>query len=613
MKRFQTRYATSAPRRRPLKIFAIDPMVGREQGNRTTIEVANERLRPGPRGRRVEVVDFDGAHRQYFQPVDLDEPTLLMSGGLEPNESDPRFHQQMVYAVAMRTLGNFDQALGRVVSTSTSRHPRLRLIPHGFHGANAFFDHQLHAVVFGYFQADRNNPGRNLPAQNVFTCLSHDIIAHEVTHALVHRLRRHFVEPSNVDVPAFHEAFADIVALFQHFSFDQLLRQSIQSQGQAVREKRLLADLARQFGYATGSGRALRSGLDDPERKLYRQVTEPHARGSVLVAAVFDSFFQTYQRRIEDLLRIATGGTGTLPTGSLHPDLVSRIADEVSRSAESILRMCIRAFDYLPPVDITFGDFLRALVTADYELNPDDRYDQRSLLIEAFRMREIYPVGVVSLAEESLLWNSPEEGMPPVELENIEGMLQQLLLAASEFSEEPAVSGPTQQKSRYEKQGPQDADQEMPPSIFAALHAYARANCGPLYLDPNLDIQVAGFHSAYRVGRGGELLIELIAQFTQRDDSPREELGGLPLRGGTTIVAAADGRIRYVIAKPLPSAVKGRGGEIELRAEQRLADQRGYVEHLDMTDPAMPYYGAAFPTRMLARMGFRSLHQGGLQ
>jgi hypothetical protein len=27
--------------------------------------------------------------------------------------------------------------------------------------------------------------------------------------------------------------------------------------------------------------------------------------------------------------------------------------------------MSIRAFDYLPPFDITFGDYLRALVTAD--------------------------------------------------------------------------------------------------------------------------------------------------------------------------------------------------------------------------------------------------------
>ena len=41
-------------------------------------------------------------------------------------------------------------------------------------------------LQFGYFHADEKNPGRNLPGQTVFTCLSHDIVVHEATHALVH-------------------------------------------------------------------------------------------------------------------------------------------------------------------------------------------------------------------------------------------------------------------------------------------------------------------------------------------------------------------------------------------------------------------------------------------
>ena len=44
---------------------------------------------------------------------------------------------------------------------------------------------------------------------------------------------------------------------------------------------------------------------------------------------------------------------------------MNRIAAEAAATAQSTLTMCIRAFDYLPPVDVTFGDFLRALVTAD--------------------------------------------------------------------------------------------------------------------------------------------------------------------------------------------------------------------------------------------------------
>ena len=53
--------------------------------------------------------------------------------------------------------------------------------------------------------------------QRVFTCLSHDIIAHEVTHAIIDGIRTYFTQPSNPDVLAFHEAFADLAALFNHF------------------------------------------------------------------------------------------------------------------------------------------------------------------------------------------------------------------------------------------------------------------------------------------------------------------------------------------------------------------------------------------------------------
>src|SRR5574338_1075939 len=76
--------------------------------------------------------------------------------------------------------------------------------------------------------------------------------------------------------------------------------------------------------------------------------------------------------------------------------------------------MCIRAFDYLPPVDISLGDFLRSVITADWELSPVDYNGMRSALIESFRSRGIYATGARSLAEESLIWDRPEKPMPPL-------------------------------------------------------------------------------------------------------------------------------------------------------------------------------------------------------
>jgi hypothetical protein len=614
MKRFGSQYAISQPSRRPLKIFATDPMLGRTAGNRITIDVANESLLSGPQGARVEVIDYDAAHDRYYPPVNLNEAAILMQGGLEPAESDPRFHQQMVYAVTMKTIENFDRALGRSLHFRRSGYKRLRLFPHAFHGANAFYARELNAVVFGYFRADLRDPGPNLPGQNVFTCLSHDIIAHEVTHAIVDRLRRYFLEPSNKDVLAFHEGFADIVALFQHFTFQQLLRDQIQQKRSRLWEPTLLIQLAQQFGYATGAGQALRSALDKPEAKLYEKVMEPHYRGSVLVAAVFDGFFRTYQRRIADLIRIATGGTGNLPDADLHPDLVNRIANEASRTAQSILLMCIRAFDYLPPVDITFGDFLRALVTADYELSPEDEFGQRAAVIEAFRRRGIYPNRVSSLAEESLLWESADRSFPRIPVETI-NMLQDLLFAASSISKtastwiSPDQSPEQSVYSRESFQGPQETDVNISSEMAMQLNQWADTKRPELLLRSDLPVEVHGFHPVFRVAPNGQLLIELVVQFAQTDHAHTQLLGGLPLRGGTTLIAAADGSVRYVISKPLPSNTLP--VEIKAAAEERFERQVDYVNMCDMVDPNISYGGAEYVNqRMRQRMNIRSLHEG---
>ena len=75
--------------------------------------------------------------------------------------------------------------------------------------------------------------------------------------------------------------------------------------------------------------------------------------------------------RTEDLIRIATSGTGVLPTGAIQPGprQPARRADR-HRRQDFILNICIRALDYCPPVDMTFGDYLRALVAADFDLVP---------------------------------------------------------------------------------------------------------------------------------------------------------------------------------------------------------------------------------------------------
>src|SRR5438874_10619270 len=70
-------------------------------------------LFPGPRGEYIEVVDVDPASGCVYEAVDLNDPLLLANDGHEPSTGNPQFHQQMVYAVAMKTIDNFERVLGR--------------------------------------------------------------------------------------------------------------------------------------------------------------------------------------------------------------------------------------------------------------------------------------------------------------------------------------------------------------------------------------------------------------------------------------------------------------------------------------------------------------------
>ncbi|HEV2736760.1 MAG TPA: hypothetical protein VGV85_18110 [Longimicrobiaceae bacterium] len=420
------------PVSRRLRILAFDPSLATRLDTATINEITlhvpwEEDLCPGPVGEYVEVVDCDPASGVVYRPVDLNDRHVLAQDGLPPSESDPQFHQQMVYAVAMTTIRHFERALGRVAFWADHRIRtdrgefrtqfvrRLRIYPHAVRDRNAYYSPTRKALLFGYFPVAARDE-HNAPGTLVFTCLSHDVVAHEVTHALLDGVHPRFNEPSNPDVHAFHEAFADIVALFQHFSYPAVLESQIRRTRGDLHTESLLAQLAHQFGRATGRGSALRDALGEtdpdtgawkprrPDPHALEKAREPHARGSVLVAAVFRAFLLIYRARTADLFRIATQGTGTLPAGDIHPDLAQRLAAEAAKCAERVLQMCIRAIDYCPPVDVTFGDFLRGVITADLDYAPEDPAGFRIVFIQSFREWGIYPRGVTSLGVDALVW-----------------------------------------------------------------------------------------------------------------------------------------------------------------------------------------------------------------
>ena len=415
------------PTFRQLKGYAFDPSLSNQLKlasiNSMIFNIRwEDNLQKGPVGEYLEVIDVDPASGTFYQQIDLDDPYILAQNGLPPSEGNPLFHQQMVYAVAMQTIQNFEKALGRITLWSSIEPTRdemeifverLRLYPHALREANAYYSPSKKAILFGYFPANPSNETALMPGSLVFTCLSHDIIAHEVTHALIDGLHKRYMSASHPDTLALHEGFSDIVALFQHFTFTEVLQHQIaQTRGQ-LQSQQILSELAQQFGLAVGNYGSLRSAIgkydkdnkwqpSTPDATAYKTKREPHERGSILVAAVFDAFINIYNERVRDLYRIATNGTGELPKGEIHPDLVRRLAEEASRTARQVLTMCIRALDYCPPINVTFGDYLRGIITADLDVVPNDSGNYRIAFVESFKRWGIYPIGIRTLSVESL-------------------------------------------------------------------------------------------------------------------------------------------------------------------------------------------------------------------
>ena len=589
------------PPKRRLRVYALDPSLAQSLAsveiNQTTLSVPwEDNLKPGPVGEYLEVVDVDPASGRFYEPVDLNEPKLLAQDGWPPSEGNPAFHQQMVYAVAMNTIGHFEEALGRSAlwapkrgaviqkdgseKYETQEVPRLRIYPHALRTENAYYSPDKVALLFGYFRAATQPGDVTAAGSMVFSCLSSDIVAHEMSHALLDGLHRRLQEASNPDVPAFHEAFADIVALFQHFTIPELVRFQIAQARGRLSAARLLGGLAQQFGEGTRHGGPLRDYLSG--KKLpYATTLEVHARGSILVSAVYEAFLKIVERRTADLIRIATNGSGILPRGALHPDLVNRLADETCKAARHVLRMCIRALDYCPAVDITFGEYLRALITSDLDLVPNDRHHYRVAFMEAFRASDLLPRDIKTVSEETLAWGTAADPSPAW----LNKMLDEVDFGWDRFLNRSEVFQ-LNEKNRWivwsalKKSFAADPDLCTEFGLVKGVPRYnSRGNVIHEAAPGETTFEVFSVRPARRVAPDGSMRTEVVATIQQRQRmpvDPNDPTGPwFWFRGGTTLIldTRRDHReIRYSIVKSGSSASR--------LTRQRRTISRGSVSAL---------------------------------
>lgn len=373
-----------------VSILAQDPSVLRDRDRAVTtkVRIPREAWLLGPRGSRVQIVDYDvttDTTYECFPDGDWlanlhDEPTADHLGS-------HHYHACNLFATAVATIADYERALGRRVGFATDTH-QIKLAPHAFLGRNAYYQRGAEAVAFGYFR------GRN--GGWVDTCLSYDIIVHELSHAVLDGLRPRFVDPSSPQQSAFHEAFADIVALLSSLARRELVEWMLGRQLEerardaraasradifAVLDESDLMGIAPQVGTELdGRRRALRNSL--VVARSGSSSTDPHRLGEQLVGAMLIAFRELLRARLDRLL----------PGEDQHTS-VALVAAEAARCADLLKTLCIQALDYTPPVHITFPDYLSALLTVYAEFHETaDGVDAGEVLLDSFRSVGIDPV-----------------------------------------------------------------------------------------------------------------------------------------------------------------------------------------------------------------------------
>ena len=177
-------------------------------------------------------------------------------------------------------------------------HQRLQIRPHALHEANAYYSPPEIALLLGYFKASENDPGDHVSGSAVYACLSHDIVAHETTHAILKGIQN---ASTNRPISTFWRCMKPLPILWRSFStlrFPKFSKTRLAGTRGDLEAESMLGSLALQFGRAMGGRGALRDAigsLDEnnvrtprkPNPADYQNTTEPHARGALLVAACF--------------------------------------------------------------------------------------------------------------------------------------------------------------------------------------------------------------------------------------------------------------------------------------------------------------------------------------
>ncbi|NLS76150.1 MAG: hypothetical protein GXY76_02710 [Chloroflexi bacterium] len=352
---------------------------------------------------------LDGPVTKQVAVLDLDEKTGLLEPGVRyvppppgktlgrydiadpPDITSRAFNQVSVFATVLKTIQMFQKSdvLGREVSWAFEA-PQLLVVPRAGQMENAYYECYSHSLQFFYF------PSHVDKRKIVYTSLARDIVAHETGHAILDGIAPHLWSAIAPQSRALHEAIADLAALLVSIDSPTLREAVLAKTRGSIKQSTHFSALAEQFGMERGTG-ALRN-LYDEDLVLGSHVrSEEHDLCRVLAAALFSVLVRMHEDRKRQL---ASG-----------PDDYPVSGKALILAAEQFRRMVMRALDYLPPGEISFADYGRAIIAPDQAAYPRQKKERQWLCDEFVRRH------MVDGPEALAVTPPPPDGLKGIDLQ----------------------------------------------------------------------------------------------------------------------------------------------------------------------------------------------------
>jgi len=347
--------------------YAQDPRVGEENPRLKIIDFeVNWRpgITDGPTSARVAIVDYDADEGKLHAPAVWNKDTLHFeypAGKVLDKTSyqSYQFHQVSVWATIESALALYEHpfALGRSIPWGFAGN-RLIITPHAGYAENACYDRATKSLQFYYCGP---------PDNRVYTCLSHDIVAHETGHAILDGIRPLYNEVASAETAAFHEFVADLTQLLCTLRNNPVRHEVKGDLSSADFLVKLGEELAEFISAERGA--SIRTLTEKLNLADIQTGDSPHRLSQVLTNALFQI--------------MAKRETG------YWKERGNTKKEALWDTTRRIIQVGLQPLDYCPPVDIRFADYAAALLYCHELQDPRDEHAYRPQMHQVLEERGV--------------------------------------------------------------------------------------------------------------------------------------------------------------------------------------------------------------------------------